>query len=112
MSALNQDFDNMEILILDNGSADKSLSIIEEIISDYKGCKVINFFRREKNIGLGDARNIAISHAQGKYFCLVQVMRVRADAVRDVRQEVKETPTAPTASHTRVCWRIPPTEDD
>jgi|UPI0004B8F59E hypothetical protein len=45
-------------------------------------------------------------------FCLVQVMRVRADAVRDVRQEVKKTPTAPTASHTRVCWRIPPTEDD
>ena len=39
-------------------------------------------------------------------------IRDRADAVRDVRQEVKETPTAPTASHTRVCWRIPPTEDD
>lgn len=99
MSALNQDFDNMEILIIDNGSADKSLSIIEEIISDYKGCKVINFFRREKNIGIGDARNIAISHAQGKYlFFMDSDDEITSDCISKLYKAMQEFPVDFVAS--------------
>lgn len=66
-SALNQDFKNTEILIINNGSTDKSMDIINEVIANYEGSKEIRIIKRDINIGLGDARNLAIEHARGEY---------------------------------------------
>lgn len=67
VSALNQDFKNTEILIINNGSTDKSMEIINEVIANYEGNKEIRIIKRDVNIGLGDARNLAIEHAKGEY---------------------------------------------
>lgn len=67
LSALNQDFENIEILIINNGSTDKSMEIINEVIANYEGNKEIRIIKRDINIGLGDARNLAIKHAKGEY---------------------------------------------
>lgn len=45
-------------------------------------------------------------------FRFVEVMRVRADTVRYVGQEVQEAPAASAACHAGICRRIPPAEDD
>lgn len=66
-SILNQTYQNIEILLINDGSTDKS----EIICNNYKNIddriKVIN----KINGGLSDARNTGILNANGKYICFV-----------------------------------------
>ena len=41
-------------------------------------------------------------------FCLIEVMRIGAYAVRDITEEVKEAPTAATIGNARICRWVPP----
>lgn len=55
---------NFEVIIIDDGSTDKSGKICDEYSNKYpKLLKVIH----QNNKGLGGARNTGISHANGKY---------------------------------------------
>ena len=45
-------------------------------------------------------------------FCFIEVMRIGTYAVRDITEEVKETPTAATIGNACVCRWVPPTKDD
>lgn len=45
-------------------------------------------------------------------FCLIQVVRIRTDAVRDIGQKVQHTPVAAAVYHACVCRWVPPTEND
>ncbi len=60
-SILEQDFDNYEIIIVDDGSTDNSVSIVE-IIRD----KHINIFKKQ-NGGPSSARNYGVKMAQGEW---------------------------------------------
>lgn len=60
-SILEQDFDNYEIIVVDDGSTD-NLNTVLSTISDPK----IKFFHK-KNGGVSDARNFGISKSDGKY---------------------------------------------
>jgi len=60
-SALQQTYQNIEILIIDDGSPDKSIEICQQFIDPR--IKII----RQKNRGLPGARNTGIRHAQGEY---------------------------------------------
>ncbi|HOZ54404.1 MAG TPA: glycosyltransferase family 2 protein, partial [Bacilli bacterium] len=60
-SVLNQTLDNIEIIIINDGSTDNSKSIIEKYEND--NITIIN----KKNEGSGVARNIGVSKARGKY---------------------------------------------
>lgn len=65
-SCLLQDFDNYEIIIIDDGSADKSVEVVE----DYKDVR-IRLIRHETNRGVGPARNTGVSNATGTWvLCL------------------------------------------
>lgn len=66
-SLKNQTYNNIEILLVNDGSTDASLSICEkEAIGDNR-IKVIS----QKNGGLSDARNTGINNATGEYICFV-----------------------------------------
>ena len=61
-SILNQTFDNLEYIIINDGSTDNSLNII----NSYKD-KRIKIINNSKNIGISRSLNKGISHATGKF---------------------------------------------
>lgn len=63
-SVQNQTYQNWEMIIVDDCSTDKTISIIEQfVINDSR----IRFFQLEKNSGAGVARETALSKATGDY---------------------------------------------
>ena len=65
-SILNQSYENLELIIIDDGSIDNSISIIESINSE----KIV-FLKNEKNIGVSATRNKGIELSKGKYITLM-----------------------------------------
>ena len=59
-SILNQTFKDYEIIVVDDCSTDN----LQEVLKKYKD---INIIVNEKNMGLGESRNIACSQAKGEY---------------------------------------------
>ena len=66
-SLINQTYNNTEILLIDDGSKDKSSDICDYYTKKYNN---INTFHK-KNGGLSDARNYGINRASGKYIAFV-----------------------------------------
>lgn len=62
-SALNQTFNDYEIILIDDGSLDKSGEICDEYAEKYQNVKVYH----QKNQGLSVARNEGVLQAQGDY---------------------------------------------
>lgn len=61
-SVLEQDYLNFELIVVNDGSTDKSLEKIQNCKSDK-----IRIINNEKNKGLGASRNIAVEAATGDY---------------------------------------------
>lgn len=66
-SILNQTYDNLEIILVDDGSPDKSPDICDSYSKKDKRIKVIH----KLNGGLSDARNVGIDQANGKYITFI-----------------------------------------
>lgn len=66
-SIINQSYDNLEIILVDDGSKDNSPKICDSYEKKDSRIKVIH----KKNGGLSDARNKGIDIASGKYICFV-----------------------------------------
>ena len=62
-SIIQQDFDDMEIIVVNDGSTDGSIKIVQEIATKDKRIKIID----KVNGGLSSARNAGLRIAQGKY---------------------------------------------
>lgn len=63
-SVLSQEFQDFEILVVNDGSTDGSVNILKEYLQKYPE----KFFYMEKeNGGLSSARNLALDNAHGKY---------------------------------------------
>ncbi len=65
-SIINQTLKEIEIIIVNDGTRDNSMKIVEEYILDER-IRVIN----KENGGLSSARNTGILAAQGKYICFI-----------------------------------------
>lgn len=64
---MNQDYKNLEIIIVDDGSTDESLKICESFAKKDSRIKVIY----EQNMGQGAARNRGIDCATGDYITFI-----------------------------------------
>ncbi len=67
ISALNQTYQELEVLIVDDLGHDKSMEIVHLIKKTHIRGNCIRIITHQKNIGLGGTRNTAIEHARGKY---------------------------------------------
>lgn len=66
-SILNQTYQNIEIILVDDGSTDNSYAICKKYSKKYNNIKVYT----KKNEGPGPARNLGIRHANGEYIGFV-----------------------------------------
>lgn len=64
-SVVNQTYNNLEILMIDDGSPDRCPQMCEEWAKKDPRIRVIH----KKNQGLGHARNTGIEYATGQYIC-------------------------------------------
>lgn len=67
-SVLAQDYDNWEMLIVNDNSRDNSLGIIQEYVEKDSRIKVVSL---EKNVGVVAGRNLLTEMATGKYICFL-----------------------------------------
>lgn len=63
----NQDMEGIEILLIDDGSSDKSGYICDKLAEDYSYIKAYH----KKNGGLSSARNAGINLAEGKWITFI-----------------------------------------
>ena len=66
-SVLSQDFADFELLLVDDGSTDRSGSICDELSATDRRIRVFH----KKNGGLSDARNYGIERAEGEYITFI-----------------------------------------
>ncbi|MDA9140750.1 glycosyltransferase family 2 protein [Gammaproteobacteria bacterium] len=85
-SCLQQSYSNIEILLIDDGSTDESLSIIDSLTLD-NNIKVI----KQQNLGLIKSCNTAISHTHGKYILRLDADDyLHKDAIKELVQKMEE----------------------
>lgn len=75
-SVISQTVKEKEILCVDDGSTDNSYEILQQY---RKKCPYIRIFRQE-NRGAGEARNIGLREATGKYVCFLDADDFYLDA--------------------------------
>lgn len=84
-SALNQTYSNIEVVIIDNGSTDHSISLIS---STFPELKIVEL---DKNYGCPDGRNKGIEHCNGEFiFYLDNDGVLHKDAVEKAYNIIKE----------------------
>lgn len=66
-SLIEQTFNNIEIIAINDGSTDKSLEILKKYSNKDKRIVLIN----KKNEGLSQARNVGIDNSSGKYITFI-----------------------------------------
>lgn len=87
-SLLNQQYKDMEIIIVDDKSTDNSLNIAKEYES-YKNVKVIT---KETNSGLSDSRNVGLKEACGQYVMFLDSDDyVEQGCILEIHKIVEET---------------------
>ena len=66
-SVVNQSYENLEIILVDDGSPDKCGEMCDQYAAEYGNVRVIH----QENQGLSAARNSGIREAHGKYLGFV-----------------------------------------
>ncbi|PLA82323.1 hypothetical protein CYR83_09550 [Ligilactobacillus agilis] len=67
-SVLNQTYTNLEIMVVDDASTDKTRQICDEYVGKDSRVKVIHL---SKNEGAANARNLAIENTNGEYLTFI-----------------------------------------
>lgn len=68
-SILNQTYENIEILLLDDGSKDNTYNIIKRYENNYDNVKAYSY----SNVGLSITRNIGVSNCTGDYITYLDI---------------------------------------
>lgn len=63
-SIIHQHVNDLELIIVNDASSDKSMTIINQYVDQYKNIKCIDL---DSNQGVGNARNIGLQNSTGKY---------------------------------------------
>ncbi|WP_294588175.1 glycosyltransferase family 2 protein [uncultured Bacteroides sp.] len=67
LSVLNQTWQDLEIILVNDCTPDNSMEIVERVIASYSCAQYMKILVHEKNRGLSAARNTGIMEATGEY---------------------------------------------
>lgn len=67
LSAINQTYSQLEIIIVDDCGTDNSMALIGQLLENNLRAEIVKIISHSKNRGLSAARNTGIEHAQGEY---------------------------------------------
>ncbi len=70
-SVLEQDFDNLEILVCNDCTPDRSLDIIKSLAQSHPNGHKIRIVSTPTNMGTAAVRNLSIEQARGKYLYII-----------------------------------------
>ena len=71
LSILEQDFEDMEVLVINDCTPDKSIDIVKEIASSHPKGNLLRIINQPHNMGCWAARNRILEEAKGKYILLI-----------------------------------------
>lgn len=71
LSVLNQTYQQLEILIVDDCGTDNSIDIIKGLIINHPRGNCIKILKQPRNLGPGEGRNRAINEATGKFLYFI-----------------------------------------
>ena len=77
LSVLNQTYDNIEYLIVDDKGQDDSMDIVHRIIKDHPRGKDVRIIEHPYNIGLGATRNTATIMRKAS-ICFLWIVTMRS----------------------------------
>ena len=67
-SLMNQTYDHIEYVFVDDYTTDDSINILERVIAKYPNrLNAVSIIHHKENLGLAGARNTAVSNAKGEY---------------------------------------------
>lgn len=66
-SAFNQTYADIEYILIDDCSTDRTMEVVRRVMAECPHCKSLKIVRHEKNAGLSAARNTGIRNSSGKY---------------------------------------------
>jgi len=96
-SLAKQTFSDFELLVLDNGSTDASVSIIEDALKNFP--RPARFIRSEKNLGFAGGHNALFELTQSKYvFCVNQDVALADDYLEKIIGFIDKNPGVGSAS--------------
>lgn len=87
-SLLDQTYDDYEIVVINDGSSDRTNEIIK---NDYTG--KVTYINKENNTGLSDTRNFGMRYANGEYIIFVDGDDyVESNCVEKIKEEINKNP--------------------
>lgn len=90
-SALSQTYQNIEFLLVDDGSDDKSMEIVQEIKTTHPRGADIHIISLQNNSGAYEARNLIIEKAEGTYLYFMDSDDViESDAIEILMKEAND----------------------
>jgi glycosyltransferase involved in cell wall biosynthesis len=69
-SIARQTYANWELIVVEDGSADKTEAIVRQFAREHRGHRV-DYSRSEKNQGLGHTRNLTFAKARGEFVAIL-----------------------------------------
>lgn len=102
-SVLAQTFDDYEIIIIDDGSTDKTREMVKSLTAAGRKARKIKYLYQQ-NKGPSAARNLGVRHAKGNFICFLDSDdRYREDKLKITREYIKKYPQY-KVFHTEEIW--------
>lgn len=70
-SIIQQDYDNIELIVIDDGSQDNTWTVLQSLEDVCKDRFVRFIFKRQSNFGTCETLNRLLDEAEGEYICIV-----------------------------------------
>lgn len=107
-SVIAQTYDDIECIIVDDKSTDRSIEICDRVLSEYHGSKRFKTILLDEHLGLSEARNTGIREATGKWiYFLDSDDSLTPDAISLLVSRFREYPAADIVIGRIICPQVP-----